>query len=76
MSSRELKTSKFSLVLRTRENSDVFNSLDEIHLISSQKSKYSLFLYLCQIFFVSGSKYIFWLNLHNYAFLGNKVFIH
>ena len=32
ISSRELKTSKFSLVLRTRENSDIFNSLDEIYL--------------------------------------------
>ena len=28
--SRELKTSEFTLVLRTRENSDVFNTLDEI----------------------------------------------
>ena len=31
MSSRELKTSKFSFVLRTHENSDVFNTLDEIN---------------------------------------------
>ena len=37
MSSRELKTSKFSLVLRTRENSDVFNTLDEIHLVFISK---------------------------------------
>ena len=28
MSSRELKTLKVSLVLRTRENSDFFNTLD------------------------------------------------
>ena len=28
ISSRELKTSEFSLVLRTRENSDVFNTSD------------------------------------------------
>ena len=28
--SRELKTSEFSLVLRTREKSDVFNTLGEI----------------------------------------------
>ena len=31
ISSRDLKTSKFSIVLRTRENFDVFNSLDEIY---------------------------------------------
>ena len=30
ISSRELKTSKISLVLRTRENSNVFNTLDKI----------------------------------------------
>ena len=29
MSSRELKKSKFSLVLRTGDNSDVYNTLDE-----------------------------------------------
>ena len=33
ISSRELKTSKFSLVLRTRENSDVFNTLDEYIIV-------------------------------------------
>ena len=33
MSSRELKTSKFSLVLRTRENYDVFNTLDDMYLV-------------------------------------------
>ena len=32
MSSLELKTSKFSLALRTRENSDIFNTLGEIYL--------------------------------------------
>ena len=37
ISSRELKTSKFSLVLRTRENSDVFNPLDEIYLVFTDK---------------------------------------
>ena len=42
MSSSELKTSKFSLVLRTRENSDVFNTLDEKIWYSPQKSKYPL----------------------------------
>ena len=35
--SRELKTSKFSLVLRTLENSDVFNTLDEIYLVFTSK---------------------------------------
>ena len=37
MSSRELKTSKFSFVLRTHENSDVFNTLDEIYLVFTSK---------------------------------------
>ena len=37
MSSRELKTSKYSLVLRTRENSDVFDTLDEIYLLFTSK---------------------------------------
>ena len=41
ISSRELKTSKFSFVLRTHENSDVFNTLDEIYWYSPQKSKLS-----------------------------------
>ena len=39
----ELKTQKVSLVLRTRENSDVFNSLDEIYLAFTSKSKYPLY---------------------------------
>ena len=33
ISSRELKTSKISLVLRTRENSNVFNKLDKLYLV-------------------------------------------
>ena len=37
MSSPELKTSNFSLVLRTGENSDVFNTLDELFLVFSSK---------------------------------------
>ena len=37
MSCRELKTSKFSLVLRTREHSNVFNTLDEIYLVFTSK---------------------------------------
>ena len=32
ISSRELKTSELSLVLRTCENSYIFNTLDEIYL--------------------------------------------
>ena len=38
MSSDEWKTSKFSLMLRTRENSDVFNKLDEICLVLTSKT--------------------------------------
>ena len=45
MSSRELKTSKFSLVLFTHENSDVFNTLDEIYLLFTSKSKYPYFIF-------------------------------
>ena len=41
ISSSELKTYKFSLVLRTRENSDVFNSLDEIYLVFTSKKQIS-----------------------------------
>ena len=37
ISSRELKTSKLSLVLRTRENSNVFNTLDIIFGIHLKK---------------------------------------
>ena len=37
MSSREFETSKFSLVLRTRENSDVFNTLDVVYLVFTAK---------------------------------------
>ena len=37
ISSRELKTSKFSFVLRTHENSDVFNTLNEIYLVFTSK---------------------------------------
>ena len=32
-----INQSKFSLVLRTRENFDVFNSLDEIYLVFTSK---------------------------------------
>ena len=37
ISSRDLKTSQFSLVLRTREYFDVFNSLDETYLVFTSK---------------------------------------
>ena len=37
ISSCELKISEFSLVLHTRENSDVFNTLDEIYFIFTSK---------------------------------------
>ena len=37
ISSSGLKRSEFSLVLRTCENSDVFNTLDEIYLVFTQK---------------------------------------
>ena len=37
ISSRDLKTSKFSFVLRTHENSDAFNTLDEIYLVFTSK---------------------------------------
>ena len=45
ISSGELKTSKFSFVLRTHENSDVFNTLDEIYLVFTSK-KYISSIYL------------------------------
>ena len=53
VSSRELKTSEFSFVLCTRENSDVFNTFDEIYLVVTSKSKI-LFLWtkaVCSIYF-------------------------
>ena len=37
ISSRELETSEFSLVLRTRENSDVFNTFDKLYLVFTSK---------------------------------------
>ena len=39
ISSRELKTSKFTFVLRTHANSDVFNTLDEIYLVFISKKE-------------------------------------
>ena len=47
MSSRKLETSKYLFVLRTQENSDVFNTLIEIYLVfTSKKSKYPLYISL------------------------------
>ena len=41
-----MKTFKFSLVLRTHENTDVFITLDDsIYGIHIKKSKYPLYLY-------------------------------
>ena len=37
ISSGEFKTLEFSRVLHTRENSDVFNTLDEIYLVFTSK---------------------------------------
>ena len=37
ISSRNSKTSEFLLVLRTRENSDVFNTFDKLYLVFTSK---------------------------------------
>ena len=58
ISSRELKTSEFTLVLRTRENSDVFNTLDEICIWHSpQKSKCPLSITVCSLLFCCRVRY-------------------
>ena len=44
ISSHVLKISAVSLVLRTREITDIFNTFDVIYLYSPQKSKYPLCL--------------------------------
>ena len=44
MSYHELKTSKFSPVLRTHENSDVFNTFDEIYLVFTSKKVNILYI--------------------------------
>ena len=46
ISSSVLKTSEFSGVRSTSENSDVFNSRDEIYLVFIKKSKFSFYLIL------------------------------
>ena len=59
ISSRELKTSKFSLVLRTRENSDIFNSLDEIYFVFTSNNQISS-IYLNILFSTHSLKYIWY----------------
>ena len=46
ISSSVLKTSEYSRMLGTLENSDVFNVRDEIYLIFTEKSKLSFYLIL------------------------------
>ena len=46
ISSSVLKTSEFSRVRSTSENSDVFNSQDEIYLEFTEKSKFSFYFIL------------------------------
>ena len=60
MSSCELNTSKFLLVLRTRENSDVLNTLDEIYLRFTQKSEYPLYIGIWNL----------WCNIQTMAHIG------
>ena len=45
ISSSELKTSEFSLVLCTHENSDVFNSRDEIYLVFTEKRQIFILIF-------------------------------
>ena len=45
ISSSELKTSEFSLVLRTRENFYVFNSQIEIYLVFTEKKVNFLYIF-------------------------------
>ena len=54
ISSSVLKSSEFSRVRSTVENSDVFNSLDEIYSVLTDKSKFSFSFVLFQRFTVNG----------------------
>ena len=48
-----MKTFKFSLMLRTRENTAVFISLDDnIYGIHGKKNKYPLFISVCEVQFL------------------------
>ena len=53
ISSSVLKTSEFSRVHSTVENSDVFNSRDEIYSVLTEKSKFSFYSILFQRFTVN-----------------------
>ena len=53
ISSSVLKTSEFSRVRCTSENSYVFNSQDEIYLVFTEKSKFSFYYILFQRFTVN-----------------------
>ena len=53
ISSSVLKKSEFSQVHSAVENSDVFNSRDEIYLVFTEKSKFSFYLILFQRFTVN-----------------------
>ena len=53
ISSSILKTSEFSQVCSTVENSDVFNSRDGINLVFTEKSKFSFYFILFQRFTVN-----------------------
>ena len=50
ISSSVLKTSEFSRVRRTSENSDVFNSRAETYLVFTEKSKFSFYFILFRRF--------------------------
>ena len=54
ISSSVLKTSEFSRVCSTVENSDVFNSRDEVYLVFTEKSKFSFYFILFQRCIVNG----------------------
>ena len=53
ISSSVLKTSEFSRVHSTSENSDVFKSRDEIYLVFTEKSKFSFYFILFRRFMVN-----------------------
>ena len=57
IASSELKISEFSRVRSTSENFDVFNSLDEIYLVFTEKKANFLFiLYITRAFSYSKSR--------------------
>ena len=50
ISSHVLKISSISLVLRTRENADIFNTFDEIHLLYLYFVFTSFLFIICEFF--------------------------